>query len=173
MGIVGARPLVTAEAGLGLLVLVIVLSVWMLSASASKNDNTGDRLSGRFGWQWCPEEPASAVAPPRAAPIETGKVRTVRQGALGIEWFWCRSNTRGDLVVHARVTNYGSDPIDHVLLDFSLYGEDESFLGHHTVTMHNLAGHGVSSTEDKLPTQFGAWNKWTAWFIKLASVDTS
>jgi len=31
----------------------------------------------------------------------------------------------------------------------------------------------VSSTEDKLPTQFGAWNKWTAWFIKLASVDTS
>ena len=173
MGIVGAHPRLSAGAALVLLVLVSVLLVRMLSASGAKSDNPGDRLAGRFGWQWCPEEPASAVAPPRAAPIETGKVRTVRQGALGIEWFWCRSKSRGDLVVHARVTNYGSDVIAHVLLDFSLYGEDESFLGHHSVSMHNLAGHGVSSIEDKLPTQFGAWNKWTAWFIKLASVDTN
>src|SRR5499427_11034936 len=75
MGTVGARPLLTAGAGLGLLVLVIVLSVWMLSASASKNGNTGDRLSGRFGWQWCPEEPASAFFSHHAAPTETGKVR--------------------------------------------------------------------------------------------------
>jgi len=165
---------VSAGVLLVLIVLVSALAVRLLSTPAAKSDNAADMLAGRFGWQWCPEESASAVTPPRAAPIETGKVRTVRQGALGVEWFWCRSKSRGDLVVlHARVTNYGSDAIDRVLLDFSLYGEDDSFLGHHSVAMRKLEGHGSSSVEDKLPTQFGDWTKWTAWSMKLASVDTN
>ena len=174
MGIVSAHPRLSAAALLVLLVLVSVLSVRLLSHPAVKNDKSADMLPARFGWQWCPEESASTVTPPHVAPIETGKVRTVRQGTLGVEWFWCRSKSRGDLVVlRARVTTYGSDAIDRVLLDFSLYGEDDSFLGNYSVALRNLEGHGSSSVEDKLPTQFSDWTKWTAWSIKLASVDTN
>ena len=175
MGIVSAHPRLSAAALLVLLVLVSVLSMRLLSHPAAKNDKSADMLPARFGWQWCPEESAPTVAPPRAAaPIETGMVRTVRHGALGVEWFWCRSRSREDLLVlRARVTNYGSDPVDRVRLDFSLYDKDDSFLGSHSVALRKLEGHGASSVEDKLPTQFGEWAKWTAWSMRLASVETN
>src|SRR5262245_66422219 len=91
MGIVGAHPRLSAGAALVLLVLVSVLLVRMLSASGAKSDNPGDRLAGRFGWEWCSAEPPSGAGPPPAAPVETGKVRTVRQGARGIERHRARS----------------------------------------------------------------------------------
>jgi hypothetical protein len=157
-----------------LVVLVSALSIRLLAHPAAKNDKSADMLPARFGWQWCPGESDSTVSPPRAAPIETGMVRTVRHGALGVEWFWCRSRSREDLVVlRARVTNYGSDAIDRVLLDFSLYDKDDSFLGNYSVALRKLDGHGASSVEDKLPTQFGEWTKWTAWSMRLASVQTN
>jgi len=174
MGIVNAHPRLSAVALLVLFVLVSVLSMRLFSPPAVKNDKSADMLPARFGWQWCPEESASTVTPPRAAPIETGMVRTVRQGALGVEWFWCRSRSREDLLVlRARVTNYGSDAIDRVRLDFSVYDKDDSFLGNHSVALRKLEGHGASSVEDKLPTQFGEWAKWTAWSMRLASVETN
>jgi len=174
MAIVSAHPRLSAAALLVVLVLVSVLSMRLLSHPGAKNDKSADMLPARFGWQWCPEESASTVTPPRAAPSETGMVRTVRQGALGVEWFWCRSRSREDLLVlRARVTNYGSDPVDRVRLDFSLYDKDDSFLGSHSVALRKLEGHGASSVEDKLPTQFGEWAKWTAWSMRLASVETN
>ena len=98
---------------------------------------------------------------------------TTKKGALNIEWFWCRSKASdGSVLVYAQVTNTGNEAMNLVLMDFSLYDQTGSFIGNHSVTMRKLDAHEAARIQDKLPSQYGEW-KWTAWSMKLASVDAN
>jgi hypothetical protein len=174
LGLVRRRPVLSAASALLVLTVTTVLWVRAPAPPVSKDSEAAGRLSGRFGWQWCADDPAPDVAPSQTAPIQMGVVRTVQQGPLNIEWFWCRSKSRRDLVVlRAKVTNTSDEPIARVLLEFSLYDQDDAFLGSHSVAMQRLEAHGGTSVEDKLPTQYGEWTRWTAWSLKLANVNAN
>jgi hypothetical protein len=127
-----------------------------------------------FGWQWCQEAPGTANVPAGLAPIEMGVVRAVKHGPLDIRWFWCRpKSSYGLVVVYAQVTNTGTRSISNVLLDFSLYDKNGSLIGNHSLAVQNLDAQGSAKIEDKLPSQYSDWDKWTAWSMKLARINAN
>ncbi len=143
------------------------------TSSEPSQSGEGAGLAGRFGWQWCRDSPGTVLLPSKAAPTETGSALTVQKGSLNIEWAWCRSRSSdGLLVVYGKVTNTGGEAINLILLDFSFYDQTGSFMGNHTVTLRRLAAHGTTKIEESLPSQYAEW-KWTAWSMRLASVDAN
>jgi hypothetical protein len=174
-----AHPVLSlAVALLSLAGLVFGTGMWVRTAPApasSRPSQSGDgpESAGRFGWQWCGDSPGTDLRPSKAAPTETGAALTVQKGSLNIEWAWCRSRSNnGLLIVYSKVTNTGDEAINHVLLDFSFYDETGSFIGNHSVTLRRLEAHGATKIEDTLPSQYAEW-KWTAWSMRLASVDAN
>jgi len=158
--------------------LVLGSGKWVRTApppASSKPSQSGEgpESTGRFGWQWCRDSPGTDLLPSRAAPTETGAVLTVQKGSLNIEWAWCRSRSSdGLLIVYAKVTNTGAEAVNLVLLDFRFYDQTGSFIGNHSVTVRRLEAHGATKIEDTLPSQYAEW-KWTAWSMRLASVDAN
>ncbi len=167
-------PLSAVVLGIGIWWSITPPPVPVQSLPAQSGGDSGKDL-GPFGWQWCQESPPGTEnVPVNLTPTEMGVVRTMKQGPLNIEWFWCRAKSSYDLVVvHARIRNTGDRTVSSILLDFSLYDRDGSPVGNHSLAIQILDTHGDAKIEDKLASRYADWTTGTAWFMKLGRINAN